>query len=523
MAGRASLQLSVLTVFFLLTNFLVTTGVIYGWAGLQRQLLREGQFRSGCPATGACTSQDYQLGLIPIIAFNLANLATVVHGFTLDRFGVRANAVAGGLLFTTGMLLLSISDSQRFNAFIPAYTLLGWGGIAVFLASFQFANLYSRPDAWRAIINALFTAAGISFTMVDWMSQGGYGRDAVLGLYASVAAVLTVGMLALYPVHAYEVGDECSLPVVEWYTGITPARRHHHTTHAQSNSLTADTKDKDSSDPSDEPRTNEWSTAAAAVEGAGLGFAHDIPLDADGDGVGHEYSKGDGLFHKGATAVSNGSTSTTGGVDPSSFGEQQWDELDAEHRKRHASLWQEVTDVQTLLLSLFFAFGLLASNWFNATIGTQLTAMGDARGDWAIAFIFLSSFLPIPFAVLIAHWFKVLGYSGAVLICTLALSMSYMPLYTDMLGLQWLSFVLYTLARAIVVTVMFAYAATQYRPDHYGRIVAVVTTVATPIGFLQLLMQRESEAFGYKGINTVCALAALPMLLYAWFLKRRNI
>ena len=519
----ASLQLAVLTVFFLATNFLVTAGVMYGWAGLQRQLIREGQFSSGCPALGQCSSQDYQLGLIPIVAFNLANLATVVHGFTLDRFGVRANAVSGGLLFTLGMLLLSVSDSASFNAFIPAYTLLGWGGIAVFLASFQFANLYAQPNTWRAIINALFTSAGISFTLVDWAYQAQYKRDTVLGVYTSIAAVLTVGMLALYPVDAYEKGDECSLPIVEWYTGTTRIRRHRLHPHTNGASSTDDSKQKDSDTRDDQP--SEWSTAAAAVEGAGLGLTHDVPLDSEGDGIGHSYDRaGDGLFQEGGTTAANGGSSGAATLtDPSAYGDPRWDVLDREHRKRHATLAQEVRDPQTLLLALFFAFGLLFSNWFNATIGTQLTAMGDRRGDWAIAFIFLSSFLPIPFAVLIAHWFWTIGYSGAVFICTLTLAMSYLPLYVDALEFQWVAFVFYTLARAIVVTLMFGYVATQYRPDHYGRLVAVMTVVATPIGFLQLLMQQKSDEFGYKGINTVCAVGIMPALLYAYYLRRQGL
>ena len=510
----ASLQLAVLTVFFLLTDVLLTTGVIFGWAGLERQLIAEGQFHSLCPAgtTGTCAAQLNALSVIAIVAFNVANIATVVHGLTLDRYGVRSNSVVGGLLFTLGMLLLSVSDSQSFNAFIPAYTFIGWGGIAVFLASFQFANLYAKPNLWRAIINALFTAAGISFTIVDWLYSAGYKRDAVLGVYTSVAAVLTVGMLALYPTHSYEEGDEVSLPIVEWYTNTpAPPRRRRHS-HAHDNGVPAagtESKDKDE-------QSTEWSVAAASVY-ASSDIAHEVPLDgADSDEVGHAYDRGD-FFHKGSAAVANG------GTDAASLGKEPG-LLAAEHAKNTASVWDEVKDPQTLLLALFFSVGLLFSNWFNATIGTQLTAMGDSAGHWAIAFIFISSFLPIPIAVLIAHWFRTIGYSGSVGICTIALAMSYLPLYLDVLWVQLLAFLFYTLSRALVITVMFSYAATQYRSDHYGRVVAIITVIATPLGFLQLLMQdRSSGEYGYKGVNTICALCILPAMLYAYYLKRKGL
>lgn len=467
----ASIQLSILTVFFLVTNFLITTGVIYGWAGLQRQLIREGQFSSGCsPSLLTCPSQDSSLSTIAIVAFNMANLGTVVHGFTLDRYGVRANAVFGGLLFTIGMLLLSVSDSQRFNAFIPAYTAIGWGGIAVFLASFQFANLFARPNLWRAIINALFTAAGLSFTLIDWMHQAGIKRDVVLGIYASVAAVLTMGMLLLYPVHAYEEGDQCSLPIVEWYTGYTPAKKQH-----------AEPVLKGEKEEQHDDGPNEWSHAAAHAESTGLSLHDEVPLDDD-------------------SSLSTPHDPLTPSLPSSSSSSSL---SDADDKKRRATLWDEVKDPQTLALSLFFSFGLLFSNWLNATVATQLSLMGDSSGDWAIAFIFLSSFLPIPIAALIAHWLRTIGYAGSVAICAATLSLSYLPLYVPLLPLQLLSFTLYTLSRALVISIMFTYAATQYRGDHYGRIVAIVTIIATPLGFLQLLMQDKVGQLGYDGINTI--------------------
>ena len=249
--------------------------------------------------------------------------------------------------------------------------------------------------------------------------------------------------------------------------------------------------------------------AAAAVEGAGLGLTDDVPLDTDSEGIGHAYERG-AFLHKGATAITSDAKDP---LPPSA----------ADERKDGATLWEEVKDPQTLLLALYFSFGLLFSNWYNATIGTQLTNMGDAQGHWAIAFIFISSFLPIPIAALISWFFRVLKYSGSVMVCVLVMAMSYLPLYEDVLGWQFLGFVFYTLARAIVITVMFSYVATQYRADHYGRVVAIVTIIATPIGFLQLLMQFEVQRWGYRAINTVCAVGILPVLLYAYYLRRKGI
>ena len=156
-------------------------------------------------------------------------------------------------------------------------------------------------------------------------------------------------------------------------------------------------------------------------------------------------------------------------------------------------------------------------------MGRSCCAWADGLGHWAIAFIFISSFLPIPFSALISWLFRTVRYSGSVIICALVMAMSYLPLYEDVLGWQFIGFVFYTLARALVITVMFSYVATQYRADHYGRVVAFVTIVATPIGFLQLVMQFEVQSWGYRAINTVCAVGILPTLLYAYYLRRKGI
>ena len=56
--------------------------------------------------------------------------------------------------------------------------------------------------------------------------------------------------------------------------------------------------------------------------------------------------------------------------------------------------------------------------------------MGD-NGNYAIAFIFMSSFLPIPIAPLMNYWIRTIHYSGLTFICALTLCASYLPLYSE--------------------------------------------------------------------------------------------
>ena len=515
----SSWQLRVLTAFFLCNNFFLTCGVIYGWSGLLRLLKSEGQFSNPTCSSDPnkpCASQDRQLNLVATVAFNMANAATVVHGITIDAYGVRANAVVGGFLFTIGMLLLSVSDSSNFNAFLPAFTLMGWGGIACFLSSFQFANLFDKPNLMRATINALFTAAGLIFTVVNWLYEAHVPRATILGLYACGSAVLTLGMIALYPTHAYDSGDECSLPIVEWYTGYTPVRKQKLAESAaeadksEQNGVTGKLDDDEKRPLHHADGRHEFSEATAHAEAAGLQVhdLHDTALD---------YSYKEPASTKTAATTAPKATS-----DDSSLTHAQLAEREKQRRVETATLWSEIKDWQTISLALFFSFGLLFSNWFVATVSLQLGLIGD-NGNYAIAFVFLSSFLPIPIAPLMNYWIRTIRYSGLTFVCGLTLCTSYLPLYSSDLWLQPLAFVLYTLSRAIVITCLFTYVALHYRSDHYGRLIAVVTTVAIPVGFLQLLMQDMTERYSYRDINTVCILGFLPCFLYSWWLKRKGL
>jgi LAT3 family solute carrier family 43 protein 3 len=177
-------KLYVLTFFVFLNAFITPSGVIYGWIGLEDQLKKEGQFSSGCAPKNTtsldvaghllrddvkCTSQDNSLANIYAVAANVASVGTVVYGVTLDYFGVRSNAVSGCLLNMLGWILLAYSDSSSFNAFIPAYSLIAFGGIGTYLAGFQFSNLYSRPTVILSAQSACFGAAGLLFVLFGFL------------------------------------------------------------------------------------------------------------------------------------------------------------------------------------------------------------------------------------------------------------------------------------------------------------------------------------------------------------------
>lgn len=535
-------QLKILTPFIFLANFLVTTGVIYGWIGLQILFKSEGLFacrdvESTTLSAIDCPSQDSDLNLIATIGFSLANLATVVHGFTLDHWGVRITGIIGGIVFTLGMA--GLSQFSSLVGLTVSFTAVGWGGIAVFLSSLQFAHLFDRPNWIRAILNALFTAAGCVFTIVNFMYTAHIPRSTSLAAYAILSSVITIGIALTWPRLAYQTGDECSMPVVEWMTGKKPITNSEFRSVNQSNTASDHQHSDVESDIEEKSMKQSIKRSirkikqpkmsdSEHIERAGLLTSDEEQSSAYDQSNNQEYDS-----HSVTSDIAGGVDSlhdhVTGKplrahhhVDENEINHSINQPDAAEAHKNSLSLRAECLSPAMIFLALFFSFGLLVGNWFNATIAIQLEAMGDG-GGWATAFIFIASFVPIVWSAVIDRMIEKIHYSGCIYVCAISSIASYAVLFAPYLELQIVSFAAYTLARALVVTVMFTYVATQYRHDHYGRLVAFVTIIAVPIGFIQLGMQAATEHLSYKAVNAACMIGTLPAFLYARWLQNRKI
>jgi hypothetical protein len=73
---------------------------------------------------------------------------------------------------------------------------------------------------------------------------------------------------------------------------------------------------------------------------------------------------------------------------------------------------------------------------------------------------------------------------------------------------------------------MFSYVAVEYRPDHYGRVIAFVTTMCALIGLLQLLMQwvlngPADDAFDYFTAGMVVAF--VPLFYFSWWCHKQRV
>ncbi len=80
--------------------------------------------------------------------------------------------------------------------------------------------------------------------------------------------------------------------------------------------------------------------------------------------------------------------------------------------------------------------------------------------------------------------------------------------------------------RAVLITLMFAYVNTEYRREHYGRIVGFVTLVCAIVGFLQLLMQNlVNNKFNndFRPLNGFVMVILTPLFYFSHHLNKQRI
>lgn len=472
-----SVQLGVLTFFMLFNGLITPGGIIYGWPGLLQQLKDEAEFADGCPlpydpdANPPCASQDNSLSTIYTVAANVATIATVVYGVTLDRFGIRANAMSGAFFMASGFVLLAFSTSKGdhpFPGFIPGYALVAFGGLGTYLPSLKLISFYKRPTLVLSVISALFGVAGLTLTFLKFLhDSAGIERKTSYLAYACLVGFCGLTMFLFYPRDAGQHGDRVHLPVLGWLGIEAPPHRTapSEVVHSQSAGVLADNMD--------------YSPLSEGAETGTLKSHSSTRLD----------SFVNSPIEDGALVNSPSS------VDVAMLAQErrrrslttaEWDQL-----KNSRTLKQEILHPGVLLISMYFALGLLCCNLYNENITSPiLKQMGDTDGKFANAFVFIASLYPVVFSFSIDSLQKRFRYAGTTFISITGLIIGIAFLFTDNLWAQLPGFFFFATGRALMITVLFSFVAVEYRPEHYGRIIAFISIISGAVGFAQLGLQK---------------------------------
>lgn len=204
---------------------LLLTGLVFGWAPLLLMLQQEQQYVELCDFDSAevdaaaadvdappltCVAQENRLNLMFAVASVTTNAGALPIGFFLDRAGPKLAVAAAALVEVCGLLLLAFADSQDFDVFLPAYTLLAFGGSMTMMASFPASFLVLQyQTAILAAISCLFDGSSVVFlVLLSLKDSFDLTRQQLLVALAAGASALYAALVALWHVNEAALGDD---------------------------------------------------------------------------------------------------------------------------------------------------------------------------------------------------------------------------------------------------------------------------------------------------------------------------
>ncbi|KAK9248581.1 major facilitator superfamily domain-containing protein [Lipomyces tetrasporus] len=195
---------------------LTAAGPIFGFAALKTVWLREGVYMDRCTpeenkAGFICSSREIRINFIFTCASAVTNVAGVIVGAILDRYGPQICEYAGGILIFIGALMLAFADTiSLLDLYVWGYIILAFGGPFVFISSFHLSNAF---PAYSGLILALLTGAFDSSTGVYLVyrliydeTNGRFHPKAFFLLYLIVPLFILVASATVMPKDSYKPG-----------------------------------------------------------------------------------------------------------------------------------------------------------------------------------------------------------------------------------------------------------------------------------------------------------------------------
>lgn len=200
----------------------LASGIVFGFAALKPVLIAEGVYSELCHDEPSqfdrdpempCKAQNMRLNLFFIASSITANVASLLAGASLDRFGRRFCWVVSSVSLAIGAILMVVSFSvPGFDGYIAGNVVLALGGTYLFVPSFELANAFPK---YSGIIVALITgafdasAAVFLFYRVAYeASNGNFTPEKFFYGYLIVPVLIIVAEFCYMPAHSYHTMDE---------------------------------------------------------------------------------------------------------------------------------------------------------------------------------------------------------------------------------------------------------------------------------------------------------------------------
>ena len=149
---------------------LLYSGVINGWTALVPVLEDQKYFSAGCNATTSepCHQQTESFNLVFTMTTAVAQLACIVNGWVLDKYGGWILRTADILLESFGFLLLSLSSESSSWLLFVAFPLIFTGGLGLCTANLKTCNLFPRKKSTIiACLCGCISTSALTFLMVN--------------------------------------------------------------------------------------------------------------------------------------------------------------------------------------------------------------------------------------------------------------------------------------------------------------------------------------------------------------------
>ena len=195
-------------------------GTIFGWAPIAELLQNEGFYGSLCNnATQlACTRQTESLTLVYTLGSTTQIVGSLLAGFMVDRLGALLTTSLAGLLLCSGHLITAFISVETPGMLVPAFALVGLGGVLIFYAAMNTSWLL--PEHQTLVLtsaNCMFDASGSIPLILFLAHRAGSTRAALFGMSGAAAMVLCYGIVALYFLRSWsgkemmDAGDDTSI------------------------------------------------------------------------------------------------------------------------------------------------------------------------------------------------------------------------------------------------------------------------------------------------------------------------
>ena len=205
------------TIYVCACTVLTSGGVLFGWGALQTRLKREWGFRNVlCPGVHAVCAGEQQTFLQTLYSGGLLFGVTggmVLFGLLLDVMGPRLTAACGLAISTVGNLLMAFAPWEAHWMFLPAFILLGLGGMGPFVASHYVVNFWRTKHMILGVVLSCFDSAGFVYIILQYVRW--LNRTQWFCIFAGACAVLLVAGLFLFHDVPCQIGEQCVLPALK--------------------------------------------------------------------------------------------------------------------------------------------------------------------------------------------------------------------------------------------------------------------------------------------------------------------